>query len=147
MILHGKLRTLRLFFMDGVQLSQGYRTTAKRQFIFITQSPGFPATHLINFDGMNGWNNLNFETTQGGFESGTMYWESSISTTREILCSISLLDKVSQWFVLHRSFFIWGTKKVVAGRVRQVVVLYSNGCLGIGLGRLRTGCLRRVVIL
>ena len=25
-------------------------------------------------------------------------------------------------------FFIWDTKKVVAGRVRQVVVLYSNDC-------------------
>ena len=49
-----------------------------------TQSPWFPATHLVNFDGMKGWNNLDFETTQGGFESGAMYWESSILTTREI---------------------------------------------------------------
>ena len=26
-------------------------------------------------------------------------------------------------------------KKVVAGRVRQVVVIYSNNCMGIGLGK------------
>ena len=44
-------------------------------------------------------------------------------------------------------FFIWETKKVVAGRVRQVVVLYSNDCMGICLGRLSTGRLRLVVIL
>ena len=35
---------------------------------------------------------------------------------------ISLLDK---------AFGIWETKKVVAGRVKQVVVLYSNDCTGI----------------
>ena len=33
-ILHEKLKTLQLFFMDGVHLSQGYRTTARRQFTF-----------------------------------------------------------------------------------------------------------------
>ena len=31
-------------------------------------------------------------------------------------------------------FFIWGTKKEVAGRVRQVVVLYSNDWIEIDLG-------------
>ena len=30
-------------------------------------------------------------------------------------------------------------------RIRQVVVLYSNDCMGICLGRLSTGLLRRVV--
>ena len=48
--------------------------------------------------------------------------------------------------VLDRFFFIWETKKGVAGRVRQVVVLYSNGCMGICLGRLSTGCLIEVVV-
>ena len=33
-------------------------------------------------------------------------------------------------------FFIWGPKRVVAGRVRQVFVLYSNDWVGIGLGGL-----------
>ena len=41
--------------------------------------------------------------------------------------------------VLDRFFFIWETKKVVAGRVRQVVVLYSNDCIEICLGRLSSG--------
>ena len=36
---------------------------------------------------------------------------------------------------------------MVAGRVRQVVVLYSNDCRGICLGGLSTGRLRRVVAL
>ena len=49
--------------------------------------------------------------------------------------------------VLDRFFFIWETKKVVAGRFRQVVVLYSNGCMGIGLGKLSIGRLRREVVL
>ena len=31
--------------------------------------------------------------------------------------------------VLDRPFLIWETKKVVAGRVRQVVVWYSNDCI------------------
>ena len=37
--------------------------------------------------------------------------------------------------VLDRLFFIWETKKVVAGRVRQVVVLCNNDCMGIGRTR------------
>ena len=44
-------------------------------------------------------------------------------------------------------FFILGVKEVVAGRVRQVVVLYSNNSMGIGLGGLSIGHLRGVVIL
>ena len=49
--------------------------------------------------------------------------------------------------VLDRLFFIWETKKVVAGRVKQVVVLYSNDCTGIRWGGLSIGRLRRVVVL
>ena len=44
-------------------------------------------------------------------------------------------------------FFHLGDKKVVTGRVRQAVVLYSNNCMGIGLGGLSIGGLRRVVVL
>ena len=44
-------------------------------------------------------------------------------------------------------FFIWETKKVVAGHVRQVVVLYSNNCMEICLDVRSTGRLRRVVFL
>ena len=43
-------------------------------------------------------------------------------------------------------FFIWGTKKVVAGRIKQVVVLYSNDCMGTGFGRLSIGRLTEVVV-
>ena len=46
--------------------------------------------------------------------------------------------------VFERLFFIWETKKVVAGRV---VVLYSNDCMGICWGGLVIGRLRRVVVL
>ena len=31
---------------------------------FTTQSPGSPGTHLINFDGMKSWNNLDLEATR-----------------------------------------------------------------------------------
>ena len=45
-------------------------------------------------------------------------------------------------------FFSFGWKKsVVAGRVRQVVLLNSNDCMGIGLERLSLGRLRQVVVL
>ena len=44
-------------------------------------------------------------------------------------------------------FFIWETKKVVTGCVRQVVILYSNNCMGICLGALSIRCLRQVVVL
>ena len=36
---------------------------------------------------------------------------------------------------------------LVTGLVRQVVVLYSNNCIGIGLGGLSIGYLQQVVIL
>ena len=36
---------------------------------------------------------------------------------------------------------------MVAGRIRQVIVLYSNDCMGICLGKLSIGRLRRVVVL
>ena len=36
---------------------------------------------------------------------------------------------------------------MVAGHVRQVVVLYSTDCMGIGLGRLSIGRLRQAVVL
>ena len=42
-------------------------------------------------------------------------------------------------------FFIWETKKVVASRIRQVVVLHSNDCIEICLGSI--GRLRRVLVL
>ena len=43
----------------------------------------------------------------------------------------------------RQAFFIWETKKVVAGCVKQVVILYSNDCLG----GLRIGRLKWVVVL
>ena len=47
----------------------------------------------------------------------------------------------------RQSFFIWDTKKVVAGHVRQVVVLYSNKYKEFDLGGLSIGHVRRVVVL
>ena len=54
-----------------------------------------------------------------------------------------------QWSIgcFRQFFFIWETKKVVAGCIRQVVVLYSNNCMGICLGGRSTGHLKEVVIL
>ena len=49
--------------------------------------------------------------------------------------------------VLDSFFFILETKKVITGPVRQVVILYSNDCMGIGLGRLSIGHHRQVAIL
>ena len=48
--------------------------------------------------------------------------------------------------VLDRFFFIWETKKVVVGHVRQVFVLYSNNCMEICLGGFRIGCPIEVVV-
>ena len=47
--------------------------------------------------------------------------------------------------VLDR-FFHLGGQKVVAGCIRQVVVLYSNDCVGVILGGLSNGRLKDVVI-
>ena len=38
-ILYEKLKTLWSLFMDGIQLSQGYRATLKRQFYFLPLIP------------------------------------------------------------------------------------------------------------
>ena len=48
--------------------------------------------------------------------------------------------------VLKKFFEVWETKKVVAGCIRQVVVIYSNDCIRICLGGLSIGHLRQVVI-
>ena len=40
--------------MEGVQLSQGYRATSRRQFTFYHSVPGVPGTHLINLKRMEG---------------------------------------------------------------------------------------------
>ena len=40
--------------MDGVQLSQGYRATTRRQFTFYLPVPGPPGTYLIDLEGMKG---------------------------------------------------------------------------------------------
>ena len=45
--------------------------------------------------------------------------------------------------VILDRFFSFGEEKVVTGCIRQVVVLYSNNCMGIGLGRLRVVALER----
>ena len=51
------------------------------------------------------------------------------------------------WGLFSTGFFLFGRqKKVVAGCLRQVVVFYRNNCMGIHVGRLSIGRLRRVVI-
>ena len=62
------------------------------------------------------------------------------------LFCISLLDKAFSG-CFRQAFFVWETKKVVAGLVRQVVVLHSNDCMGICFGGLSMGHLRQVVAL
>ena len=47
----------------------------------------------------------------------------------------------------RRDFFYVRDKKVVAGRVRQVVFLHRNDCMGICLGELIIVLYRRVVVL
>ena len=49
---------------------------------------------------------------------------------------ITLLSKVLQWLFYTGFVHMADKKKVVAGRVRQVGVIYSNNCMGIGLGKL-----------
>ena len=44
-------------------------------------------------------------------------------------------------------FHLRNKKNGFAGRVRQVVVLHNNDCMGNGLGRLSTGHLSQVVVL
>ena len=48
--------------------------------------------------------------------------------------------------VVLEGYFPLGDKKVVAGHIRLVVVLYSNDCTRICLGGLRIGCLTVVVV-
>ena len=47
--------------------------------------------------------------------------------------------------VLDRFFSHFGDKKVVAGPVRQLVVVCSNDCMGICLGGLSIGGLGRLI--
>ena len=61
------------------------------------------------------------------------------------LFCISLLDKVFSGSFRQAFFFIWKTKKVVAGHIKQVAVLYCSDRIGICLGRLSIGYLRQVV--
>ena len=49
--------------------------------------------------------------------------------------------------ILDRLFFIWKTRKVVTGRVRQVVVLHSNNRMGICLDGPSIAHLGQVVVL
>ena len=56
------------------------------------------------------------------------------------------LSQVLQW-LLQTVVFHLGNKKVAASRVAQVVVLYSNNCMGICLGGLSIGHRTQVVIL
>ena len=60
-------KTLWSSFMDGGQLSQGYRATSRRQFAFTTKFPGISGTHLIGIGRMR--SDSTFEPPCG-FESG-----------------------------------------------------------------------------
>ena len=63
------------------------------------------------------------------------------------LCLFPTLGKVLQW-LFYTVFFSFGRlKKLVADPVRQVVVLYSNDCMGICKGGFSIGRPRRVVAL
>ena len=86
----------------------------------------------------------------------TLHYKLTINIIRETLIFYALLLYVSFPFLhwvkfcndcFRQVFFIWETIKVVASRVRQMVVLYIKNCMGICLGGLINGPLRRVVIL
>ena len=54
-ILGASKYTLWPFFMDEVQLSQGYRTTTRGRLVFTIKSPWGPGTHLIDFGRVKSW--------------------------------------------------------------------------------------------
>ena len=126
---------------------------------------------------MKGWNNLNLEPPSRFEPGALQWKSSTLTTkiigktynkcTCLVFANIKQTLQVSNRYLLimHSSpffrwikfcsgcfrqfffFFIWGPKKVVAGRSRQVVVLYSNNCMEIGLGKLSIGCFRQAVVL
>ena len=58
------------------------------------------------------------------------------------LCRLKFCSGCFRQVIFHL-----GEEKVIAGCIRQVVVLYSNDCMGICLGRLSIGCFRQVIVL
>ena len=64
-----------------------------------------------------------------------------------LMFSFPFLRWVKFYSDCKTSFFHLGGKKVVDGRVRQVIVLYSNNYMGSCLDGLSIGRLRRVAVL
>ena len=135
-------------FMDGVQLPQGYRTTARRHSLSITKCPGVSGTHLINFNMIKDWNNLDLEATQQNGESSTL--TTTIIGEIYLKCKCPVFIKIKRnlnyylrdLFLMHsfpffrwikfysgsyrQIFFIWGTKKwllVALGRWLSYTVM------------------------
>ena len=69
-------------FMDGIQ--QGYRATTRDSLLFTTQSPGVPGTHLINFGGMKGWNNLDLNLAATHSFKFTVFFQNRRICSKEI---------------------------------------------------------------
>ena len=67
--------------------------------LFTTQFPRGPGNHLINFNWMKGWNDLDLE-------SGILYWESSVSTIRIIVKARPILNVNVQLLQILNKFCI-----------------------------------------
>ena len=146
--MHEKLETLRPLLWIGFNCLKATEPL-EESFTFYHKYWGVPATHLINFDRMKGWNNLNLEATQQIWT-----WDPTMRTalTTKIIgktylkCKCPVFANIKQTlqvsnrhlFFIHSFpylcwikfcsgclrqvfFFIWGPKRVVAGCVRQVV--------------------------
>ena len=76
-------KTLRLLFMDGVQLSQGYRATTRRQFTFYHSAT---RTSWYLFNRLRKNERLSWPWSHPAvLNLGSLDWQSSTLTTRPLL--------------------------------------------------------------
>ena len=59
-----KLKLYGYFLWIGFNCLKATEPLWGDSFLFTTQFPGVPGTHLINVDGKKGWNNRELEATQ-----------------------------------------------------------------------------------
>ena len=117
-------KTLRLLFMDGVQLSQGYRASARRQFTFYYSAP-WTSRYLFNqpcMDERLSWLWIH----PAVLNLGSLDWESSSTLTtwsllvytyhllfiyKQTLFNFSDIQLQQQMHFLHNPFFIHSSYK------------------------------------
>ena len=117
-------KTLRLLFMDGVQLSQGYRASTRRQFTFYYSAP-WTSRYLFNqpcMDERLSWLWIH----PAVLNLGSLDWESSSTLTtwsllvytyhllfiyKQTLFNFSDIQLQQQMHFLHNPFFIHSSYK------------------------------------